>query len=374
MIDTIDIALEACINGHPDLAEDLLRQRDPNDVRVRFNLGWHELRHGRFLDGMRMLDAGRYVPCYGSPPIPGVIWNPKEHDLQGRTILLRSEGGYGDEMVNARFAANLAEHGAKVILACHPSLMSLLARVKGVSAAISSGVVTECYYDYWLPAMSAPHVLGLEFPDHTDTAAPKLSGAPYLTAHPALAAKWKGLLKDGYKVGIRWRGSPKFEHHQYRTFDPEPLFSLAEIDGVRVFSLQRDEGSELLPQDSDVIDLGLFLTSWEETAAAISNLDLVVTSCTAIGHLAAALGVPTFVVVPCMPYYIWAYSTKRDGTAFGGDTSPWHDTVRLFRQTKFGEWNKPLLAMNHAVRDLVAPTWRAAIMKHGMVTCDGGLA
>lgn len=370
-MEELDVAQQAAIHGRPDIAEDLLRQRDPTDARVRFNLGWHELRHGRLSEGIEMLDAGRYIQCYGSPPLNNgkPIWNPSKVDPRGKTILLRSEGGYGDEIVGARFATVLAARGAKVILTCHPTLMALLSKVEGVSAAISTAAVHDCHYDAWLPAMSAPHVLGLEFPDFPGSAE-KLSGRPYLQADPVLREKWRRIMKGKTKVGIRWRGNPKFEHQQFRTFDPAPLFALANIDGVACYSLQRDDGAELLPADSEVYDLGPMLTSWDETAAIIACLDLVVTSCTAIAHLAAALGVPTWVVVPCLPYYTWAYSLKRDGTHFGGDTSPWHDTVRLFRQVKFGNWDEPLLRVHRALREMAggaAPAPREKV-------CDGALA
>jgi hypothetical protein len=364
----IDLAQQAAINGRPDIAEDLLRARDQTDARVRFNLGWHELRHGNLSKGIEMLDAGRPISCYGSPPIARTLWNPATTDPRGKTILLRSEGGYGDEIIGFRFASVLARRGARVIVACHPSLMALASRVEGVSAAISTAAVHDCHADYWLPGMSAPWVLGLEFPDHPgDTE--KLSGRPYLAPDPALAAKWRGVLKGKIKVGLRWRGSPKFEHQQFRTFDPAPLFALANIDSVECYSLQRDEGSELLPQDSEVANIAPMLTSWDETAAVISCLDLVVTSCTSVAHLAAALGVPTWVVVPCMPYYCHAYSLDRTMTSpFGGDSSPWYDTMRLFRQTTFGDWDAPLLAVHRALRELAGCPSRPKIWE-----CDGAL-
>jgi hypothetical protein len=370
-LDPLEIALQACLNGRPDVSEDIIKTLDQTLAHVRFNLGWHRIRHGCLREGLEMLDAGRLLQCYGSAPLNGkTIFNPAKHNIAGKTILLRSEGGYGDEIINARFATEIASRGAKVILSCHPTLMSLLSSVKDVAAVVSTACVNDCHYDYWLPAMSAAHVLGFEFPGFNN-AERVISGAPYLKAKPELVDKWRRILKGKIKVGIRWRGNPKFEHHQFRTFDPAPLFALSGVEGVECYSLQRDEGSELLSPESEIADLGPMLTTWDETAAIISNLDLVVTSCTAIAHLAAALGVPTWILVPVMPYYTWVYSSKQDGSMFGGDTSPWHDAVRLFRQEKSGEWDVPFVAVHKALRELAGTPTRS---RSKIDVCDGALS
>ncbi len=373
-VDPLEIAQQACLNGHPEIAEDILKGMDQTLAHVRFNLGWHQLRHGKLSEGLEMLEGGRFLQCYGSPPLLGkTLWNPAKHTLSGKTILLRSEGGFGDEIIDARFATELARRGAKVILACHPTLMALLSTVEGVSACVSTACVHDCHYDYWLPAMSAPQVLGFEYPGSIAAKKPGsvlLSGKPYLTARPDLVEKWRRVLKGKIKVGLRWRGSPKFENHQHRVFDPAPLFALADIEGVECYSLQKDEGGEMLPADSEIVDLGPMLTSWDETTAIIMNLDLVVTSCTSVAHLAAALGIPTWVLTPVMPYFCWAYSTQQDGSTFGGNTTPWYDTVRLFRQSKFGEWDGVMLAIHKALREKAGVP---ALEPRKMLVCDGAV-
>jgi hypothetical protein len=335
----LDLALEAAINGHVDVAEDLLRARPQDDPRVLFNIGWHDLRHGNLQKGMRGLDAGRFIDVYGSKPITTKpIWNPSVHNPNGKYILLRSEGGYGDEIINARFAMDIAKLGAKAVVACHPELMSLVSRIEGVSAAVSTAAIYDVHYDYWIPGQSAPHVVGHTFET--------LSGKPYIAPREDLVKKWSKTIRGKLKVGIRWQGSPKFEHQQHRLFDPEPLFELAKIDGVSLYSLQRDEGADRLPADSDIVDLSPFLTTWEDTAGIIANLDLVITSCTSVAHLAAAMGKPTWVIVPVLPYYVWAYP-------WGGNTSPWYDSVRVFRQEKYGDWDAPLMKVRKVLQALV---------------------
>jgi ADP-heptose:LPS heptosyltransferase len=143
---------------------------------------------------------------------------------------------------------------------------------------------------------------------------------------------WKTMLPNTGKprIGIRWSGSPLFEHQQFRIFPPEKLIDLHRHSELTFFSLQRDTDTRELPDG--VHDLQHVIISWEDTAACIANLDLVITSCTSIAHLSAAMGKPTWVIVPILPYHIWAY---------GGDHSPWYpETTRVFRQTEFSNWNK----------------------------------
>ena len=319
----LDLALSAAINGYPDISEDILRAQPQDDARVIFNLGWHEMRHGRLASGLQMMDAGRFLSCFGLPRIPGPIWHGES--LEGKTLLFRCEGGYGDQVLNFRFARDFAERGARVVISCSPTLKPLFARHGYVCADNES--VSGLHYDYWVPAMSAAHILNYD----QDT----MSGKPYLTAEPRTLYAKPGTLR----VGLRWAGSPEFEHQQHRLFDPAPLFDLHTLPGVTLYSIQRDEN---LVDGLPFADLRDQLKSWEDTASIIAGLDLVITSCTSVAHLSAALGVETWVIVPILPYYVWAVP---------GDKSVWYDSVRIFRQTTYGDWSAPLAAVALALQE-----------------------
>jgi hypothetical protein len=315
MIHSLDIALQACINGHPEVSEDVLRSYpEQDDARIIFNLGWHEMRHGNLKKGLQMMDAGRFINVFGLPRIPGPIW--KDEDLTNKTLLFRCENGLGDQIMNFRFAKDFAAKGARVVLSCAPELMPLFSRHGFV--CIDNGATPYIHYDYWVPSMSAAHILGYD----RDT----FPGKAYLTAEPKkLYAKPNTL-----KVGIRWAGNPKFEHEQHRRFDPQALIDLHTIDGVTLYSLQRDEN---LIDGLPFADLREQMKTFEDTASIIAGLDLVITSCTSIAHLSAALGKDTWVIVPIMPYYAWAEQKP---------SSVWYDSVRLFRQQQYGDWSYPL--------------------------------
>jgi hypothetical protein len=315
----LDLALSACLNGQPDVSEDILRAYpDQDDARVIYNLGWHEMRHGNLKLGLQKMDAGRFISVFGLPRIPGEIW--KDQDLQGKTLLFRCENGFGDQIMNFRFAKNFQKKGARVVVSCAPELMALFSRHGFV--CIDNGATPYVHYDYWVPAMSAAHMLGYDthnFP-----------GESYLTADPRALYS----TSNSFRVGIRWAGNPKFEHEQHRRFDPTPLIDLHKIPGVTLYSLQRDDN---LIDGLPFADLRDQMKTFEDTAGILQGLDLVITSCTSIAHLSAALGKETWVIVPVMPYYAWAEPKQ---------TTAWYRSAKIFRQEKYGDWTAPLLQIS----------------------------
>jgi hypothetical protein len=291
-----------------EIAEQL-RKTSPTCRRAQFNRAWYMMMRGDLLEGLKLLDSGRWEKVFGDPPLPTSKPIYRDEDLQGKYVLICSEGGLGDEIINARFVKDFADKGAKVTITCDPTLASVFSRLEGVSAVIGHRRTPEVYHDFWVPGMSAARVLNYTYE--------KLTGAPYLSANPIYVDKWKKYFYANNikaKIGLRFYGNPKFEHEQHRRF---PLELLEQAVGTRPWlNLQLEKTN--LP-----------LEGWEDTLAVISLLDLVITSCTSVAHASAAMGKETWVITPVLPYYIWALP---------GATSPWYKTVRLFRQEKFGHW------------------------------------
>lgn len=295
-------------------------------TRHCFNRGWFLLQQGHYQEGCQLLENGRYLNVYGSGFLrtDAPLWNPKEHDPQGKTIILSLEGGLGDEIIHARFGPGFKDRGfEKVYIAASPELKSVFARLPGVDGVIQRDQAHTVSHDYWLPGFSAGWVLGNDFSSITRDS--------YLSVTPQSAEVWQSFIKsDKIKVGIRWAGNPKFEHQQFRLFPPEFLTKLNRYSELQIYSFQRDHNTVEL--DSDIVDLQHFLISWEDTLAALDKMDLIITSCTSIAHAAAALGKPTWVVVPILPYHTWAWQAPHS------TTSPYYSTVRLYRQQKPKEW------------------------------------
>jgi len=324
----IDQQLNLMIRGRFQEGWELSQQmheEHPNDLRHLFNRGWFLINQGDLQGGFQCLESGRHLNVYGSGRLPTKkpIWNPEKDSIEGKTIILNMECGFGDQIIYARFASEIAKRGGKCLLSSDVRLHSIFSRIPGVEKCITIKDVPNVFHDFWIPGFSSSWLFGHTFET--------LPNDPYIFANPASVEIWKNLIKsDKPKVGIRWSGSPLFEHQQFRVFPPEPLIDLHKYNDVQFYSLQRDTDLRELPEE--ISDLQHIIISWEDTAAAIENLDLVITSCTSIAHLSAAMGKPTWVIVPLLPYHVWAY---------GGEHSPWYPkTTRVFRQKVFGNWNE----------------------------------
>lgn len=340
----IDMQLKLMLEGKFDEAwkiSEKLESVGPDDIvdsrgnknpemwlRHRFNRGWFLLNRGDLQTGSQYLECGRHISVYGSAPFmtSAPMYNPEVHTIKDKTIIISLEGGFGDEVIHARFAKSYKDLGAKkVIVACAPELKSLFDRVPGVDATILRNESNTVAHDYWVPGFSAGWVAGHTFDD--------LPNKPYLSSNEMSMQIWSGIVTSEKKrVGIRWAGNPKFEHQQFRKFPVEFMLELAKYKDVQLYSLQRDNNLEQLPDE--VIDLQKWLVGWEDTVAAIMHMDLVITSCTSIAHVAAALGKETWVLTPILPYHTWAPGAPESCT------SPWYQSVKLYRQKDYQKWNR----------------------------------
>jgi len=335
----IDQQLNLMIRGRFEeawkLAEEL-EALDPDDPKSKFNRGWFLINQGKLQEGFKCLEHGRALKVYGSGKINTTkpIWD--QSDLKGKTVILNMECGFGDQMIYARFATEIWKRGGKCVMCCEKSLHPLFLRIPGVKECITLDQVSKTYHDFWIPGFSASWLFGHEF----DT----LPNDPYLFAKNESVDLWKTMLNTKkIKVGIRWSGSPLFEHQQFRIFPAQKLIDLhKDFSHIQFYSLQRDTDIKELPEK--ISDLQHLIISWEDTAACIANLDLVITSCTSIAHLASAMGKPTWVIVPILPYHVWAY---------GGDHSPWYqNTTKVFRQTKFGDWTETFQKVSDELKEM----------------------
>jgi len=325
----IDQQLNLMIHGKFDDAWKIAQQiheEHPGDIRALFNRGWFLINQGNLQEGFQCLEYGRALNVYGSERLKTSkpIWN--QSDLTDKTVIINLEGGYGDNIISVRFANEIQKRGGTCIVCCDVTLHSLFERTPGVSKCITWNEVLTTYHDWWIPGFSCSWLFGHTFEN--------LPNDPYIFANSNSVQIWKDVIKDKKpKIGIRWSGNPQFEHQQFRIFPAEKLINLCRNKDLQFYSLQRDNDLRELPES--IIDLNHFLISWEDTAAAIQNLDLVITSCTSVAHLSAAMGKPTWIITPVLPYHTWAY---------GGDHSPWYPkTTRIFRQKSFGDWNKTFM-------------------------------
>ena len=298
----LDMQVEAGLRGDFEKGWEIAQQADPDDNRASFNRGWYELRRGNLQKGHKLLDQGRLEDVFGNRKTSGMpTWKGEKG-----TVLLELEGGLGDQIHGFRFAKDIEQKGCKVVISCSAELAPIFAeQFITVQHEAAPGV----YHDYYCPSMSAVLPLGYEYSD--------LKGDAYI---PRTAELIKG------RIGVRWQGNPQFEHEQHRLFPANLMFDA--VKGTDCVSLQRDEGSELKPSWMDQAEV----EDWNATRRSISECELVVTSCTSTAHLAAAMGVETWIITPILAYYLWALPIP---------TSPYYNSVTLYRQEKYGDWSTP---------------------------------
>ena len=264
----------------------------------------------------------------------------------GKTLVLVAEQGLGDTLQFVRYAKLLAAEGANVMVECSAALHPLLARTPGVSQWISPADPAPAA-DGCVPMMSMPHRM-------QTTLETIPAGLPYLFADRQRVQAWRDeVVEQGqFRVGIAWQGNPNAPFDGERSIKLEHFAPLATIPGVRLFSLQKGEGSEQLAAvaaDWGVVDFGPRLDAgggaFMDTAAIMQHLDLVITSDTAIAHVAGALGVPTWVALTKVPDWRWLLERE---------DSPWYPTLRLFRQREFGDWGEVFERMAGELGQLVS--------------------
>jgi tetratricopeptide (TPR) repeat protein len=300
----------------------------PAYAAARSNLGLLLLLRGEYEEGWREYE--RRLECapmrrkFSKPR-----WNGER--IEGRSILIYDEQGFGDAIQFVRYASLVQEQSGaeRVLLEVHPKLARLFAQNEPWNAEIVPGRNTEedalPPFDFYLPQMSLPLALGLY--------EPLPMPGPYLRADSELRAVWRGRLGAPAKVrvGLVWAGSPEHKADQYRSMQPEHLLPLLQMPGLEFYSLQIGRiGCADSLREAGLIDLTASIDDFADTAALVAELDLVVSVDTAVAHLAGAMGRPVWLLLSFQPEWRWGVA---------GDRTPWYATMRLFRQTALGDWN-----------------------------------
>jgi tetratricopeptide (TPR) repeat protein len=339
------IALGAVLQGQDEEAIAHFRnaiQFDPDNPVAHMNLGMLLLRAGQFEDGWLHYEwrlKTHFEPFKRLPMSTQPRWDGRP--LQGRSILLYPEQGLGDTLQFIRYAAVVQDNGGKVLFECPALLHSLLRNCPGIDV-LSANRSELPPFDVHAPLLSLPRLFGTNLaniPAHV----------PYLFAGDDLVRQWRERLSkhSGFKIGISWRGSPTHPADRQRSFHLSQFAPLAEIPGLALISLQKGPGTEQLAEVPFAVqDLGPDFDesagAFMDSAAVMKNLDLVITSDTAIAHLAGALGVSVWVALPLVPDWRWLLDRE---------DSPWYPTMRLFRQKKVGEWGAVFRHIEEALRE-----------------------
>lgn len=290
---------------------------------AHWNLSHVMLLQGRFQEGWLEYEWRWRCPGFTTrtPDFQQPRWDGG--DINGKTVLVYAEQGFGDTIQFVRYLPILASAGARVVFLCQPELARLMETVKGLDAIVTD-VSALPDFDAHAPLMSLPLLTGMK----TETDAP--ADLPYLRPPPQGAAPVEG--RDGLAVGLVWAERASHPDEARRSLDLTDLKPLTEAPGCHFYALHEPgRGDELSdPGMSDAVsDLGAQLGDFGDTARIVDSLDLVIGVDTAVIHLAGALHKPVWTLLPFI--CDWRWMLDREDT-------PWYPSMRLFRQTTDGDW------------------------------------
>jgi FkbM family methyltransferase len=318
----------------------------PDFSEGRMNYGALLLALGRYEEGWPLFESRYLVFAHETPKMqhnaPYPRWTGES--LEGKSIIIMREQGFGDEIMFARFAIDLKIRGAvQVAILCQPALRSLFQTMPSVDQVICAEDLTRWpSFDFWVYGQSLPCALGI-------TLSTLPAPIPYL--HPALSLKrtWRARIAQAIspgllKVGITWRGSPTHGNDAHRSLDSMHVMrSLWRVPGIQFISLQTGSAASEAaqpPKDQPVLEWGSQMGSFESGAALVSELDLVISVDTALVHLAGALGIPCWVMIPAHETD-WRWLIDRSD-------SPWYPQgLRIYRQKIDFVWDEVIEQVQH---------------------------
>lgn len=321
----IEVAVECykrALSIQPDFPEAHFNLAVAYLLLGNFKEGWH---HYEWRNSKRLFTQGLSQPVWDGTP------------FAGKTLLVRSEQGYGDTFQFIRYLPWVKSLGGKVVFECQPGLKPILNGCIGIDQLIERTSNLEepgVAFDLHIPLLSLP---GLFQSDLSNIPAP----VPYLFSPEALSDKWQSRLSNPgsnqLKIGIVWAGSVHNKHGLHRACPIEHFATLAERPDVKVYSIQKGPsvlgGQPWSEQDLtpyNITNLGPDLVHFAETAGIIANLDLIISVDTSVAHLAGAMGKPVWTLLPFVPDWRWMLEME---------TSPWYPTMKLFRQPDMGDWS-----------------------------------
>jgi Flp pilus assembly protein TadD len=301
----------------------------PNHPEYRFNRSLIHLIRGEFEKGWIGYDQRR-LP--NGSTAEGAWLQSTPDNIKGKRVLVYTEQGFGDSLQFARYLPMLKAAGAHVFLVCQPELRALFE-----SSFQLDGYQDNCcgVWDVRISLLSLPRFFATDV-----SSIPAL--VPYLFPPRKRILTSTDMADDkSLKIGVFWQGR-KMHGSRYnrRRCSPQDFYDLGNLPGVKCYSLQKEEEEGDQKCDPLIVDLAPGLGDFADTAAAIAQLDLIISVDTAVAHLAGAMGKPVWTLLPYSPDWRWL---------LGCEDSPWYPTMRLWRQPSPGDWNSIFTKIKGAV-------------------------
>ena len=313
----------------------LIKYKLPEEIerKAYHNLSGHYFRKDDIHTGLQhFLKAGE-VEAYKNRKLPEFEkWDGNV--TPGRTIIIDNQCGAGDEIIHIRFMKHIEKLGMKPVwTTTRRDLQKIFQH---------NGFEVECVWDNPELPKDACWIYGLALPYYLNLKVEDLGQTPYIKPLPEKEEQYSYLQEDQkFKIGMFWNSGSGFEQAHFRSVNADGLFDVVSKTNASLYSLQLPD--EQPPEGYDVKTFDIPNRDFTDTYSLVSQMDLVITSCTSIAHIAASMGKEVCVFVPIMEYYLWTSSTGK---------SWWYgDNVHLFKQKRPRNWDEPLKQLGEFLND-----------------------
>ncbi|MDR1842082.1 MAG: tetratricopeptide repeat protein [Holophagales bacterium] len=306
---------------------------DANNNQARWNLAYVQLLQRRYQEAWSNFRARLHLDEWSGNKQNFGKPNWKGEALNGRTLLIHIEQGFGDALQFVRFVPQLKRYGGRVMLMAYQPLKRLLSNLPGVEKLIIEGEPLPDF-DLVVPLMELPVILNAGLSDLAPLPPPTLPDCKPL---PEFA-------RPGFKVGFVWAGNPTHTNDALRSMSPRFLDELADMSGIAWYGLQTPPCAEP-PSLPGFIDLSPHMNDFMDTAQMTRQLDLIVTVDTSMAHLVGFLRLSAIILLAYMPDWRWGLDDER---------TPWYPALTLLRQPAHGDWRTVIGMLRERITELAA--------------------
>lgn len=303
-----------------------------------FNYSCFRIKLGDFKEGWKLYEK-RFLKETNPTPYPKMnkaLW--KGQNIGNKTLLVQWEQGFGDTIQFSRYLSLIKNLAGKIIFRVQDPMYDLMKlNADGYEVIPTSTPIEKITFNYHIPLMSLPYVLKATIDNIP------LSKS-YIKADKNLSKKYKKEFFDNdcLKIGISWQGADM--GNALRNIPIETFYPLTKLKNVKVYSFQKGACTELLkqlPEGIEIVDLGNTFNNFNDTTAAMDNVDLFISSDNAVPHLAGAMGKPTYFMINKNNEWRWFLDTK---------TTPWYKSFKLFKKKDENDsWDS---LMNDVIKDI----------------------
>ena len=289
---------------------------NPENINAQIGLALSYLKMKNYKEGWKYFESRNSFIMQGASDLIKPLWLGEP--IQDKILYVYYEAGFGDTIMFARFLPLLKNKCKKVLFMPQPECLKLFEDSQ-LGVEVLSQNICPSDFDFHIPMRSLPYALKVST---------EVTDDKYLKADLSKVEVKKYFDNNDFKIGINWQGN---SGDIKRKIPLKSFYKLFDLPKTKIYSLQVGEGSQQLAGMENIIDLGSTFNDFSDTAAAVENLDLIISNDTSVAHLAGALGKNCWVLLPFVSDWRWGVDR----------TCSWYKSLKLFRQKDSGNWDDP---------------------------------